>query len=297
VSGKFTEQALLLGIRQSLVGILTRPTPAQTAKPAIVILNTGIVHRVGHNRMYVTMARACASAGHAVLRFDFSGIGDSERRADRLSPVNACLADIKEALDSLEERHRISQFVLVGLCSGADFAVLYGHTDPRVVGLVLMDPSIPPTARYYFHYVAQRLRSLRNWVSVATGRSGLLRLLMAQFFHGSRVSGQTGELTLERLQFDPYLARCYENSVSRGIRILAAFTSISPRQTYRQQMLDAFPDVHFNDQLKLIYFPESDHLFSAQKDRSKLNQALMDWFVSALGAGTLTQVPKSRAFN
>ena len=181
MSGKFTEQALLLGSRQSLVGILTRPTPAQTAKPAIVILNTGIVHRVGHHRMYVTMARACASAGHTVLRFDFSGIGDSERRADRLSPVNACLADIKEALDSLEGRHRISQFVLIGLCSGADYAVLYGHTDPRVVGLVLMDPSIPPTARYYFHYVAQRLRSLRNWLSVATGRSGLLRLLMAQF--------------------------------------------------------------------------------------------------------------------
>jgi pimeloyl-ACP methyl ester carboxylesterase len=297
VSAKFTEQALLLGSRQSLVSILTRPAPAQTSKPAIVILNTGIVHRVGHHRMYVTMARAFASAGHTVLRFDFSGIGDSERRADRLSPVNACLADIKEVLDSLEERHRISQFVLVGLCSGADYAVLYGHTDPRVVGLVLMDPSIPPTARYYFHYVAQRLWSLRNWVSVATGRSGLLRLLMAQFFHGSRVSGQTGELTLEGLQFNPYLARCYGESVSRGIRMLVAFTSVSPRQTYRQQMLDAFPSVRFDDRLKLIYFPESDHLFSAQKDRSKLNQAIVDWFGSALGVGPFTQVPKSRAFN
>ena len=297
MSGKFTEQALLLGPRQSLGGIVTRPsTPAPTAKPAIVILNTGVVHRVGHHRMYVTMARAFAGAGHTVLRFDFSGIGDSDRRTDRLSPVNACLADIKEALDSLEKSHRISQFVLVGLCSGADYAVLYGHTDPRVVGLVLMDPSIPPTARYYFHYVAQRLSRLRNWISVVTGRSGLIRLLLTQFFYGARAS-RTGGLTLESLQFDPYLAQCYRDSVSRGIRMLAAFTSISPRQTYRQQMLDAFPDVHFNDQLKLEFFPESDHLFSAQKDRSKLSRAIMDWVGSALGAGTLAQVPKSRAFN
>lgn len=298
MNGKFTEQALLMGSRQSLVGIVTRPaTPAQTAKPAIVILNTGVVHRVGHHRMYVTMARAFASIGHTVLRFDFSGIGDSDRRADQLSPVNASLADIKEVLDSLEQGHQVSQFVLVGLCSGADYAVLYGHTDPRVVGLVLLDPSLPPTARYYFHYIAQRLKSLSNWVSVVTGRSGLVRLLMTQFFYGSRASSQTEALTLENLQFDPYLAQCYKDSVTRGIRMLAAFTSISPRQTYRQQMLDAFPDVQFKDLLTLEFFPESDHLFSAQRERSKLNQVIMEWFGSALDRGMSAQVPKRRALN
>ena len=159
-----------------------------------------------------------------------------------------------------------------------------------------MDPSIPPTARYYFHYVTQRLRSLRNWVSVVTGRSGLIRLLLTQFFYGARTSTQAGGLTLESLPFDPYLAQCYQESVSRGIRMLAAFTSISPRQTYRQQMLDAFPNVQFNDQLKLEFFPESDHLFSAQRDRSKLGQVIMDWVGSALG-DRFAQPPKKRPFN
>lgn len=272
---------MLLGARQSLVGIVTRPsTPVPGPQPAIVILNTGVVHRVGHHRMYVMMARAFAGAGYTVLRFDFSGIGDSDRRTDQLSPVNAGLADIREALDSLEITHGLSQFVLLGLCSGADYAVLYGHTDSRVVGLVLLDPSIPPTARYYFHYVAQRLKSLHNWISVATGRSGLIRLLMTQFFYGVRATGQAEGLRLESLQFDPHLARCYQQAVVHGIRMLAAFTSISPRQTYRQQMLDAFPDVHFNQQLRLEFFPDSDHLFTAQKDSSALTQTILGWFGS-----------------
>ena len=49
----YKEQAVLLG-RHSLVGIVTRPPPArQKDEPVVVILNTGIVHRVGHHRMYV----------------------------------------------------------------------------------------------------------------------------------------------------------------------------------------------------------------------------------------------------
>ena len=281
MNGKFTEHAVLLGGRKSLVGIVTRPvSSARTNGPVIVILNTGIVHRVGHHRMYVTLSRVLASAGRTVLRFDFSGVGDSEQRSDRLSPLDSCLADVKEALDSLEKDYQASRFVLLGLCSGADHAVLYGHTDTRVVGLVLMDPTMPPTARYYFHYVAQRLRNLHNWASVATGRSGLLRLLMAQLLHRMRPRHQAHELTLDTLQFSPYLAQCYRASVSHGVQILAAFTSISARHTYRRQMLDAFPGVEFNDQLKLEFFPDSDHLFSTERDQSQLRQIIGNWFTS-----------------
>ena len=161
----FREQVALLGKRSSLVTIITRPTTAPADKrPAIVILNTGIVHRVGHHRMYVTLSRMLASTGYNVVRFDFSGIGDSDPGSDSRSPLSASLAEIGEVLDSVAKSHQFSNFVLVGLCSGADHAVLYAGGDERVVGLVLMDPTLPPTARYYFHYVLQRLFRPRNWL-------------------------------------------------------------------------------------------------------------------------------------
>jgi alpha-beta hydrolase superfamily lysophospholipase len=278
VSENFSEQALLLGNRNALVGIITRPSPPPpNEKAAVVILNTGIVHRVGHNRMYVSLARMLAGAGHVVLRFDLSGIGDSEQRHDKLSTIDSSLADIREALDFLADSRQASRFVLIGLCSGADHAVLYGPTDPRVVGLVLMDPSIPPTTRYYVHYILQRLTRLQNWGSVAAGKSGLLRMLKSQLAHRLRPTPETSGLTLETLKFNPYLARCYATSVANGIRILAAFTSISPRQTYRAQILDAFPQAAFKDSLKLEHFTHSDHLFSDPNDRSRLDQLVLDW--------------------
>jgi pimeloyl-ACP methyl ester carboxylesterase len=294
VSENFSEQALLLGNRKALVGIIARPSsPPPNEMPAVVILNTGIVHRVGHHRMYVSLSRKLAGAGHVVLRFDLSGIGDSEQRNDKLSTIDSSLADIKEALDFLAASRQASRFVLIGLCSGADHAVLYGPTDPRVAGLVLMDPSIPPTTRYYVHYIWQRLTSLRNWGSVAAGRSGLLRMLASQLAYRLGPRRPRSGLTLDTLKFSPHLKRCYENSVANGIRILAAFTSISPRQTYRLQILDAFPQAAFKGSLKLEYFTHSDHLFSDQTDRFRLDQLVLDW-ISALPAVARTPSPAEK---
>ena len=294
MSENFSEQALLLGNRKALVGIVARPSsPPPNEMPAVVILNTGIVHRVGHHRMYVSLSRMLAGAGHVVLRFDLSGIGDSEQRNDKLSPIDSSLADIKEALDFLAATQQASRFVLIGLCSGADHAILYGPTDPRVAGLVLMDPSIPPTVRYYFHYILQRLTTLRHWGSVAAGRSGLLRMLASQLVYRLGPRRPRSGLTLDTLKFSPHLKQCYENSVANGIRILAAFTSISPRQTYRLQILDAFPLADFKDSLKLEYFTHSDHLFSDQTDRFRLDQLVLDW-LSALPMAARTPSPAEK---
>ena len=68
---KISEQAVLFGGRTSLVGIVTRVVSAAPAvRPAIVILNTGIIHRVGHHRMFVIyVARPRGARSHrAALR-------------------------------------------------------------------------------------------------------------------------------------------------------------------------------------------------------------------------------------
>jgi pimeloyl-ACP methyl ester carboxylesterase len=276
MSQRISEQAVLFGSWTSLVGIVTKAvSPASANRPAIVILNTGIIHRVGHHRMFVTMSRTLGAVGYTVLRFDFSGIGDSSPRYDGLSLVDACMAEIREALDWLERDGAASRMILIGLCSGADHAVLYGHTDPRIVGLVLMDPSIPPTLRYYVHYIGRRLRRLRSWFNVLSGRSHTLRMLMRHMLPiaqryplQNRVPRQTVE-------------RHYRNSVDSGIEILAIFTEETTRQTYREQMIEALPNVSFGDRLTLEFFPGSDHTFALESDRSRLIQLILQW-VSAV---------------
>lgn len=278
---RYQEHAVLLGARRSLAAIVTRPLEApRTDQPVIVILNTGIVHRVGHHRMYVTLARILASAGRTVVRFDLSGIGDSPQRTDGLTPLVCALTDIKEALDSLEQLHQASQFILIGLCSGADHAVLHGRTDPRVVGLALLDPTLPPTARYYFHYILQRLSRHRNWLSVLSGRSGLIRLAARHVVHRVRPQSDLQGLTLQGLQLSPYLAHSYRVAAARRVRLLSVFTSVSTRHTYGKQWLDAFPEVSASSAARLEFFADSDHVFSADKQRTRLFRVIVDWLES-----------------
>ena len=83
------ELTVLMGRHKSLVGIFTESSqsPAVTAPPTVVLLNAGIVHRVGPNRMHVLLARALAAAGISSLRFDMSGIGDSPSRPEATTPL------------------------------------------------------------------------------------------------------------------------------------------------------------------------------------------------------------------
>ena len=88
------EQAVLFGKTRSLAGVVTDP-PKSTEdrkRPAIVLLNSGLVHKVGPNRLNVKLARMLATMGFPVLRFDLSGIGDSKYREDNLPVEKSAVA-------------------------------------------------------------------------------------------------------------------------------------------------------------------------------------------------------------
>ena len=82
------EQALSLGPNHSIVGILTSPPRGVARKGiAVLLLNAGLIHHVGPNRLYVRLARVLASMGFSTVRFDFSGIGDSCIRVDNMPVI------------------------------------------------------------------------------------------------------------------------------------------------------------------------------------------------------------------
>ncbi len=85
---------------------------------------------------------------------------------------------------------------------------------------------------------------------------------------------------MEDLQYSPYLGQCYREAVRNGVKMLAVFSALSPRSTYRQQMHDAFRGVEFGDALRLEFFPESDHLFTPSRERAGLGAAIKDWLAA-----------------
>jgi pimeloyl-ACP methyl ester carboxylesterase len=277
------EQTLLLGPRKSLVGIISPAAPSKASgdAPMIVILNSGIIHRVGANRATVSLSRALAGAGFPVLRFDLSGLGDSDSRPDMKAPLESALADIREVLDSLESSRQIGRFILAGLCSGADHSILYAGSDPRVVGLVLLDPSIPRTFRYYLKHYARHLVSLRTWINFVSGRHLRRFLQNRQMAKSGLAPGKAPGPNLNAPEVRNHLEQAYRSALNNGNQCLAIFTAgIEGQHNYREQLLDAFPGLSFGSQLRLAYYADCDHTFTAERHREQLVRQVVDWVQS-----------------
>ncbi len=287
------DHPVLIGARHSLVGILTQAADCRPGeRPAVVILNSGIIHRVGHHRMYVALARALAGAGHQVLRFDLSGIGDSERRVDALPWLEGVVADIREAVDWLAATQGVRRVIVLGLCAGADHALIYGMSDPRVCGLVLLDPSIPPTHGYYLRYVARHLMRPRSWLMFAADSRRLWTTIRKWLGTAPPAVWEPHRPNLNDPVIRTFLQNAYQRTVDLGIDCLTVFTSGFPHQhNYRRQILDAFPTLRCADRLQLEYFKDCDHVFTAEKDRLRLFAIVSAWAARISAATPVAATP------
>ena len=105
----YRERAVLFGRERSLVGVSCRPVQSEGERPVIIFLNSGIVHRIGGNRIYVTLARALAEGGFSSLRFDLAGVGDSLilPNSPFMTSQERSVVDIDGALESLEAAEKL----------------------------------------------------------------------------------------------------------------------------------------------------------------------------------------------
>jgi pimeloyl-ACP methyl ester carboxylesterase len=278
--GGYSERAVLVGPRSALVGVVTQAVKVDPDLPSIVVLNGGILPRSGQSRIYVTLSRKLASIGHRILRFDLSGIGDSPSRGDGLPPIEAAVEDIREALDWFVGAD--GRVILMGLCDGANFAAHRASIDRRIVGVVLIDPLIPRTARYRWEHLKRRLLAASTWREILNGTHPVFGVVRRKAL---ALAAQEEEPT----PFDPNepsvratLSAVYRGLAENEVEVFAVFTgSLQHRHCYREQLLDAFPDVDFGRRLQLEYIPAHDHHLEWPPHRAWLIDQLMRWVTKA----------------
>lgn len=155
--------------RNQLLGICHLPPDA--ADVGVVLLVGGPQYRVGSHRMFVLIARELARYGHAVLRFDFTGMGDSEGTFPGFERLNA---DVAAAIDRFgASAPAVRRFVLLGLCDGATAAAYYAPDDPRVIAAVLLNPWVHTQSAeartLLWHYYPRRLVQRDFWRALSHG--------------------------------------------------------------------------------------------------------------------------------
>lgn len=154
---------------ERLVGIVHG---AGCAATGVLVIVGGPQYRVGSHRQFLSLARYLASHNVPVMRFDYRGMGDSE---GDLRSFEDAGDDIRVAIDTfLRNSSGLESVILWGLCDAASAAVLYAHTDPRVKGMILLNPWVQTEAgqaeAYLRHYYIRRLFDKAFWQKVLHGK-------------------------------------------------------------------------------------------------------------------------------
>lgn len=162
-----------------LVAVLHAGSPDAAVGIAIVV--GGPQYRVGSHRLFVLMARRFAAEGIPVLRFDARGMGDSEGDPRSFEALDA---DVRAAIDVfMAQVPKLAGVVLLGLCDAASVNLMYGYTDSRVRGLILMNPWVrtfegEAKARLR-HYYLQRVLQTSFWQKAVSGKLSVGRSVRA----------------------------------------------------------------------------------------------------------------------
>ena len=140
----FVESVLRFGEAERLVGVLCRPRTEtkERGRQAMILLNTGANHHIGSGRTVVEHARFLAGQGHATLRMDCLGIGDSDWLPEGPLAVihhEERAADVSQAIDALETAG-FDDISAAGVCSGAFLAFRSALKDVRIKRLLLVNP-------------------------------------------------------------------------------------------------------------------------------------------------------------
>ena len=288
---KIEEQWCRFGADKHLVGVLSRATPAKD-RPAVVIFNAGAVHRVGPNRVGVTLAREFAAAGFACLRFDLEGIGDSVLRApgrENHPYPDTAIADAKAAFDFLRREFGYTRFIPLGLCSGAHNTFHAGLqlADHSICELVLINPltfyweegmSLDTTR--HFEDAIQYKKSMRDpgrWLKLLRGGVNMPRL--AQTVVGLALA----KLAAQRDALREILSPAAGPRLSRDLRRLLAMNRplsffIAEGDPGREILMTGAKRTAMralrSGQIAVEMIPDADHTFSQLKPRAELVRRL-----------------------
>lgn len=293
------EKAIRFGKSASLVGILSEPSAPAAGAPAVVLLNSGILHRVGACRTYVQLARAFAAQGFTVLRFDYSGIGDSEARKDSLAFEESAVVETREAMDWLTQTKGAQKFVLAGLCSGADMAHETARVDDRVSGLVMFDPYAYRTRGYWMRHYGARALQLGTWTRFFRKRTE--RLLAKVRPAEQEQDGQDGvtfEVPKYVRVFPPRdrVAADLRTFVGRGTELFVLFTGgLKEDYNHLGQYAASFPEVPFGQRLDEHFMKEADHIFTGLDHQRTLVEMVASWMRRFLPAGGAASAPATPA--
>ncbi|WJG10471.1 hydrolase 1, exosortase A system-associated [Aliiglaciecola sp. LCG003] len=233
----------------------------EQAKVAVLLVVGGPQYRVGSHRQFVQLSRALAKQGIPSMRFDYSGMGDSS--GDKKTFDNIC-DDIAAASDVLCEQLGVNKIVIWGLCDAASAAMIYAVKDPRVAGILLLNPWLRSDAamgktmlKYYY---IQRLLSKDFWLKLFKGKVNVASSL------GDAKGFVQDSVTSHAQQQDSYQSRMQAGLAAfKGkICLLLSGVDLTAKEFEQQTLANKNWKVLKSPQSQIHRIERADHTFSSK---------------------------------
>ena len=294
------EEALSFGDGNRLFGILTEGEKSSGIRTAVVFLNAGANHRVGPNRLYVSLARDLAARGYPAFRFDVGGLGDggpAPGMTENTVYSKDSVADVKAAMTFLTSVRGVQRFVLIGICSGGFLAFHTSAEDARVAGQIVINPqtfewkkgdSLELSARKTYkstRYYLQALLRPSLWTLALRGDLDLRGVAGALRNRSvARAAARVGGLIARWRGLSDSrneIERVFRSVSDRGVRSLLVFSSNDGGLDMIELYLGSGASrmqKHANFRLEIV--DGADHTFT-QADAQKRLGTLITRFVEA----------------
>lgn len=276
------DKAITFGKNNSLVGILTIPDQSTSLKEiGVICLNAGLLHRVGPFRMNVELANYLAKEGYSTLRFDSSSIGDSGNANNETDYLQSVTQDIKRAVDLMESRTSLKQFVIFGLCTGADNGHRAMTHDKRIVGGIFLDGYSYPSLKFMIkHYLPIFMSPSVVSKILSRAKRFILHRILRTSASAAKVEAEN--IFTWQLPNKKKTEKELKMLLGRGAKLFYVFSCTAlNRYNYENQYFDSMPFLkQFRHQFRVILNMNTDHTYRLYHDRLWLYNEVSDWLDS-----------------
>lgn len=274
------EKVEIFGNKNNLLGIVSEPEEEHSPlrQTAVILLNANVVHRIGPYRLHVDLARKLINDGFLVLRFDLSGVGDSKIKDSRKNYNDRIVSDVQESMSFIEKQYGIKQFVLMGLCAGADSAYYTTITDKRITGLVMIDGYCYKTPGYYMAYYIPRMLTLAVWTRfIKKGFDVISVKFKAEPINNSPEMGDF-YVGVRDFPSKKSMQDNLKSFIDRNINMFFIYTGgYEQFYNHKNQFWHMFPGLKSKDKIRVQYTKEAEHTFPVIDHRTKLIDSITEW--------------------
>lgn len=266
------EQVFTYGEHQHGIGVLSEPDNPEANAPIVVLLNAGLSHRAEPYRLNVLLARALAQSGYIALRVDLAGKGDSPARPG-LTNRDSVALDWSFISKALEKQYGARTMLIFGLCSGADNGIKLSAQDPRIKGLILLDPVSRPDPGFRKRDFLRKITNPNKWMR--------LHKILARKLGGGKKAGDSLLGSPMDLRDEPNsedMDQCFQGMLDRDGRVLAVFTSQALYHYNKQgQFAEAMAIGGLGGIVDEVFWPNAKHIFPIESHRTRLIETVAAW--------------------